>query len=92
MSSLTPDITEVTVRRHGVVELVFADGLKGEVEILPRMQGPVFQRARTEKGFAEVAVDEESGTIVWPGGGDLAPDTLYRRVRTGTWPESGVPA
>ena len=56
------------------------------------VQGLVFQRALTEQGFAEVAVDEESGTIVWPGGGDLAPDTLYERVRTGAWPESGVPA
>ena len=92
MSSLTPDITEVEVLRHGVVELAFADGLKGEVEILPRMRGPVFERARTQSGFAEVAVDQESGTIVWPGGADLAPDTLYERVRTGTWPESRVPA
>ena len=92
MSSLTPDITEVHVRRHGVVALAFADGVKGEVEILPRMRGPVFERARTEQGFAEVTVDEESGTIVWPGGADLAPDTLYERVRTGAWPESGVPA
>lgn len=90
MSRLTPDITEVTVLRHGVVDLVFADGLKGGVEILSRIQGPVFQRARTEEGFAEVVVDEESGTICWPEGGDLAPDTLYERVRTGAWPESGV--
>ncbi|HKJ36355.1 MAG TPA: DUF2442 domain-containing protein [Solirubrobacterales bacterium] len=92
MSSLTPDITKVDVRRHGVVALMFADGLRGEVEILGRMRGPVFERARTEKGFAEVTVDEESGTIVWPGGADLAPDTLYERVRTGAWPETGVPA
>ncbi|MGB3098823.1 MAG: DUF2442 domain-containing protein [Solirubrobacterales bacterium] len=92
MSSLTPDILKVDVRRHGVVALVFADGLNGEVEILSRMRGPVFERARTEQGFAEVAVDEESGTIVWPGGADLAPDTLYERVRTGAWPDSGVPA
>ncbi len=91
MSSLTPDIIKVDVRSRGVVALVFADGLKGEVEILSRMRGPVFDRARTEQGFAEVAVDEESGTIVWPGGADLAPDTLYERVRTGARPESSVP-
>lgn len=91
MSGITPDISKVAVVRHGVVRLTFADGLTGEVEILPRMQGPVFQRARTEQGFAEVAVDEESGTIVWPGGADLAPDTLYERVRTGAWPAAGVP-
>lgn len=92
MSGLTPDITHVSALRHGVVELAFADGLRGEVEILPRMRGPVFERAHTERGFAQVAVDRESGTIVWPGGADLAPDTLYERVRTGTWPEAAAPA
>lgn len=89
---LTPDITDVSVLRHGVVKLAFADGLEGEVEILPRMRGPVFERARTKNGFTEVTVDGESGTIVWPGGADLAPDTLYERVQSGVWPESGVPA
>ncbi len=52
------------------------------------MHGPVFETARTEEGFAEVTVDPESGTIVWPGGADLAPDTLYERVRTGVRPDS----
>lgn len=31
-------------------------------------------------------------TVVWPGGADLAPDTLYERVRTGAWPDAGVMA
>jgi hypothetical protein len=38
-------------------------------------------------GFARVTIDAETGTVVWPGGADLAPDTLYERVRTGTWPQ-----
>ncbi|MBS1863477.1 MAG: DUF2442 domain-containing protein [Actinobacteria bacterium] len=38
------------------------------------------------QGFAEVFVDEEGGTIAWPGEADLAPDTLYIRVKTGEWP------
>jgi Protein of unknown function (DUF2442) len=45
--------------------------------------------AVTPEGFAEVAVDPESGTVFWPGGANLAPDTLYERVRTGLWPEGG---
>ena len=49
--------------------------------------GPVFEEARTPEGFEKVAVDPESGTVVWPGGADLAPDTLYERVRTGVRPE-----
>jgi hypothetical protein len=24
--------------------------------------------------------------VCWPGGADLAPDTLYERIRTGVWP------
>ena len=41
------------------------------------MRGPVFEQALTPAGFAAVTVDGETGTIVWPGGADLAPDTLY---------------
>ncbi len=55
--------------------------------MLDRMQGPVFAEARSREGFARVSVDKETGTVTWPGGADLAPDTLYERVRTGAWPE-----
>jgi hypothetical protein len=39
-----------------------------------------------------VHLDAETGTVVWPGGADLAPDTLYERVRTGIWPDQNVAA
>jgi hypothetical protein len=92
MTGLTPDITAASVVRHGVLRLTFADGLTGEVDVLDRMRGPVFEQAVTLGGFAEVTVDSESGTIVWPGGADLAPDTLYERVRTGLWPDKSAAA
>lgn len=79
-------IVAVTVPRHGVVHLTFADGLRGEVDLSDEIWGPVFERVRTPAGFAEVYVDEEGGTIAWPGEVDLAPDTLYIRVKTGEWP------
>ena len=31
------DITEVSVPRHGVLEITFADGTHGEVEVIQRM-------------------------------------------------------
>jgi hypothetical protein len=92
MSALTPDITEVKVVRHGVLQLTFADGVSGEVEVLDRLRGPVFEDARTPEGFAKVEADKATGAIAWPGGADLAPDTLYERVRSGTWPESRAAA
>ncbi len=92
MNGLTPDITAVEVVRHGVLRLAFADGLSGEVEVLDGMRGSVFEDARTPEGFAKVEADTETGTVVWPGGADLAPDTLYERVRSGAWPESRAAA
>jgi hypothetical protein len=92
MIGLTPDITAVAVVRHGVLRLRFADGLVGEVDVLSRMRGPVFDRARTAEGFAQATVDTETGTVVWPGGADLAPDTLYERIRTGAWPDQEIAA
>jgi hypothetical protein len=92
MIGVTPDITTVAIVRHGVLRLTFADGMSGEVAVLERMRGPVFDVARTPEGFALAEVDAETGTVVWPGGADLAPDTLYERVRTGTWPDGNVAA
>lgn len=92
MIGLTPDITSVAALRHGVLRLTFADGLGGELDVLDRMRGPVFVHARTPEGFGLVTVDAETGTIVWPGGADLAPDTLYERLRTGAWPDQAAAA
>jgi hypothetical protein len=92
MIGLTPDIVKADVPRYGVLHLTFSDSLVGEVEVLDRMRGPVFDHARTPEGFAEVRVDSETGTVCWPGGADLAPDTLYERVRTGLWPEQSQAA
>ena len=92
MNGITPDITAVEVVRHGVLQLTFADGASGEVEVLDRLSGPVFKDARTPEGFAKVEADKATGTIAWPGGADLAPDTLYERVRSGAWPESHAAA
>ena len=51
----------------------------------------VIVRGRAD-GFAQVTVDPEIGTVVWPGGADLAPDTLYERLRTGAWPDQAAAA
>jgi hypothetical protein len=88
MIGLTPDIIAAEVVRHGELRLTFADGTQGDVYVLDRMRGPVFEDARTAEGFATAYVDAESRTVTWPPGhADLAPDTLYVRVTTGTWPE-----
>jgi len=86
------ELSENWRRARAVLALTFADGLQGEVAVLERMHGPVFDQARTPDGFAKVQVDSETGTVTWPDGADLAPDTLYERIRTGAWPDQHLAA
>jgi hypothetical protein len=92
MIRLTPDITAVVAVDHGVLRLTFADGLSAKVDMLDRMRGPVLAQARTREGFGKVDIVPETGKVVWPGGADLAPDTLYEWTRTGVWPDKNLAA
>ena len=53
------------------------DGLEGEVDLSNLVGKGVFTAWTDAKEFARVYVDEESGTVTWPGGIDLAPDALH---------------
>ena len=72
------DITDVEIIEQHIVRLRFADGTSKTVDLEPYLHGPVFDAIRTDPAtFAAVRVDPDAGTIVWPNGADLAPDTLY---------------
>ncbi len=61
--------------------LRFADGVEGEVDLdtLLRWEG-IFAALREPASFAQVRVDSNLGTVVWPNGADLDPDVLYAAV------------
>ena len=82
MLPLYPRITAVEVRRHYVIVLRFVDGSQGEVDLGPRIRGRggVFAPLQDPAFFAQVRVDPEAGTIVWPNGLDLDPDVLYHEA------------
>jgi len=66
------------------LHLQFDDGVEGVVNLAPHLsfQG-VFEPLRDPAYFAQVRVDPQLGTVVWPDGADLDPDILYGRL-TGT--------
>lgn len=74
------DCTEVRHLRDYVVWLKFQDGTQGEVDLENSLRGPVFEPLKDVEYFKGVRVDPELGTIVWPNGADIAPETLYDRV------------
>jgi hypothetical protein len=68
----------VAIARPGhTVRIVFADGEVRDVDITPLLGTPAFAPLRDPALFERVAIDEQTGTIVWPGDVDLDPDVIY---------------
>ena len=59
------------------LRVLFNDGMQKRVNLLPLLDGPVFQPLKDPGYFARVSVDPISGTVVWPNGADLAPEALH---------------
>ncbi len=75
------DVISVRVLDGFQVHLVFQDGTEGVIDLEHHLQGPVFEPLHDPRFFRSVRVDAGAGTIVWPNGADIAPDTLYAEVK-----------
>lgn len=75
------DVTSVTPLDGYRLRLRFEDGAEGDVDIseLVRFIG-VFAPLQERSVFADVRVDPELGTIVWPNGADLDPAVLHSHI------------
>ena len=81
MTEPIPVVTAVKVLHDFVVGVTFDDGTVGEVDLRPHLWGPVFEPLRDDPAlFAQVRVDADEGTIVWPNGADVAPEMLHREA------------
>jgi len=75
------DVVETRYVREYVLWVRFEDGCEGEVDLAGSLRGPVFEPLKDLSFFAQARIDPELGTVVWPNGADIAPETLYERVR-----------
>jgi hypothetical protein len=82
--TIHPRVTDVTAQSGFHVRLTFADGSSGSLDLSPWIVGHhgVFAALQDPAFFAQVAVDRNAGTIVWPNGADLDPDVLYEAVQS----------
>ncbi len=78
---MLPNVTFVRPVAPYRLFLRFDDGVEGEVDIagMVPFQG-VFEPLRDPAYFAQVRVEPELGTVVWPNGADLDPLVLYTAV------------
>ena len=64
------------------IDVLFDDGTKGIISIKDRLFGPVFEPIKDPDFFSQLSVDEFS-VICWPNGADLAPDAIYKKLKSG---------
>ena len=80
-----PRVTDIQHLHGYVLHLVFANGEEADLDLEERIvgRGGVFVPLQDISFFAQVTVDPEAQTLVWPNGVDLDPDVLYSEA-TGT--------
>jgi hypothetical protein len=81
----SPLLVEATPLEDYKVHVRFEDGLAADVDLSYLLDyGGVFQPLRDLAYFRGLRSDGEAGTIVWPNGADIAPETLYARAERAT--------
>ena len=67
------------------IEIRFADGVQGTVDLSDLVGRGVFEGLRNPAEFARAQFDE-FGALSWPSGADLAPDAMHEALaRDGFW-------
>lgn len=73
------DVVKIEYRGGFVYRVVFDDGKSGDTDFSEYVgRGPVFEPLRSAAFFRKATL--EGGTISWPNGADVAPETLYEKI------------
>ena len=75
-----PTVIRAEYRGGYRIYLVFNDGVEGVVDFSDWLSGPVFEPLKETGYFERFFLD--GGTVAWPNGADIAPETLHERARS----------
>jgi hypothetical protein len=78
--SFLPSVTRAEHRGGYAIHLTFNDGTEGVVDFTRWLTGPVFEPLREPAYFQRFFI--EGGTVSWPNGADIAPETLYEQAKS----------
>lgn len=78
-SNFLPSVIHAEYRGGYRIHLIFNDNTEKTVDFRDWLDGPVFEPLKDPDYFQRFFI--EAGTVVWPNGADIAPETLYEHAR-----------
>jgi hypothetical protein len=75
-----PSVIRAEYRGGHSIRLTFNDGVDTTLDFSEWLAGPIFESLHDPSYFARFFLD--GGTVAWPNGADIAPETLYERAKS----------
>lgn len=75
-----PTVVQAEHRGGFKIRLVFSDGIEGTIDFSDWLIGAIFEPLKDPDYFKRFFV--EGGTVTWPNGADIAPETLHERAKS----------
>ncbi|MBI2371920.1 MAG: DUF2442 domain-containing protein [Deltaproteobacteria bacterium] len=79
-----PSVIRAEYRGGYRIHLTFNDNSEKTIDFRQWLDGPVFEPLKDPDYFRRFFLD--GGTVVWPNGADIAPETLYEQDGSGEAP------
>lgn len=80
-----PSVIRAEYRGGYRIHVTFSDNSEKTIDFAPWLDGPVFEPLKAPNYFRRFFLD--GGTVAWPNGADIAPETLYEYHAPGNRPE-----
>lgn len=75
-----PTVIRAEYRGEFRIFVAFNDGVEDTLDFSPWLTGPVFEPLKDLAYFQRFFLD--GGTVAWPNGADIAPETLYAQAKS----------
>jgi Protein of unknown function (DUF2442) len=75
-----PIVVQAEYRGERRIRIVFNDGVEKTIDFSDWLAGPIFEPLKDPAYFQRFFLD--CGTVAWPNGADIAPETLYERAKS----------